>query len=208
MISANFHQRFKAQPTERRQPKLDTRKMEEIRQNIQQKSRSGFNACWPGRILAGIQKQCIRGHHRHRRSDDVLIGSEAVTRGTANHWTVQNCEVDWICTLPWWLIGSGSNFFTERNNNLSIKSKWARRYFAIMPLFKQVRYLNDRKNPKIGAVNFISGLMLEEKTAQLDRWKGHLAKPLNARRLVINPNLTACAQQTTDKNLLEPDPLQ
>ena len=72
-----------------------------------------------------------------------------------------------------------------------------------MPLFKQVRYLNDRKNSKIGAVNFISGLMLEEKTAQLDRWKGHLAKPLNARRLVINPNLTACAQQTTDKNLLE-----
>jgi hypothetical protein len=48
--------------------------------------------------------------------------------------------------------------------------------------------------------------MLEDENAQLDRWREHFAKLLNAERIVVDPNLTTSTQQTTYKNLPEPDP--
>ena len=48
--------------------------------------------------------------------------------------------------------------------------------------------------------------MLEDGNAQLDRWKEHFAKLLNAERINVDPSLTASTQQTTSKNLPEPDP--
>ena len=96
------------------------------------------------------------------------------------------------------------------NNNLLIKKaeelEDAARKGDVMSLFKLVRDLSDGKPPKIGTVKTVSGEMLEDENAQLDRWREHFAKLLNAERIVVDPNLTTSTQQTTYKNLPEPDP--
>jgi sorting nexin-29 len=75
-----------------------------------------------------------------------------------------------------------------------------------MSLFKHVRDLSEEKPPKIGAVKSTSGVMLEDETAQLDRWKEHFTKLLNADRVDVDPDLVASAEQTTSENLPEPEP--
>lgn len=73
-------------------------------------------------------------------------------------------------------------------------------------LFKHVRDLGDGKPPKIGAIKPNSGVMLKDKTAQLNHLKKHFAELLNAEWIVIKHKPKAFMQQSTCMVQTEPDP--